>query len=95
MELGSTNRVLSTSTESRLLGHTDEQYQELLQFVSKMKGTSDKLSGMCLINGTNWILDTGASWHMTGKCGLLEKRRCLTNPFSITLLDGKVVWTNS
>lgn len=47
------------------------------------------------INGTSWILDTGASWHMTGKCRLLKKRRRLRNPFSITLLDGKVVWANS
>lgn len=89
MELGSINPAPSATIESAIPDLTDEQYQELVQFASKMKGPSKTLSGMHLINGINWILDIGALRHVTGYCGFLDKRRRLTNPFSIILPQQK------
>jgi len=50
-----------------LLGFTNEQVQRLLSLIESSKPGYEKLSGKA-----SWILDTGASNHMTGDLKALE-----------------------
>lgn len=71
-ETSPTHSALATQLNSTVSGLSGEQYQELLAFLNKLKGPTERLSGMTLLNDEiNWIMDTGASRHMTRQCGIL------------------------
>ncbi|KAG7578844.1 Zinc finger CCHC-type [Arabidopsis thaliana x Arabidopsis arenosa] len=67
-----------------LLGLTDDQWK-LVQTVINSGKASDKLSGKN--NDLSWILDTGATHHMTGRPDLLENTRDIA-PVSVLLPTG-------
>ncbi|CAH9118738.1 unnamed protein product [Cuscuta europaea] len=74
-------------------GFTDEQWQTLLKLMENCKTTpiEEKLSGMKIHN--EWILDSGASYHMTGNDGKL-RRMTKIDPVVVTLPNG-VIWMNA
>ncbi|XP_073298476.1 uncharacterized protein [Primulina huaijiensis] len=65
------------SEKSGLAGLSNEQWQNLLQMVNNHKpSTSEKMTGNHINNP--WIIDTGASNHMTGSLkNVSELRGCL------------------
>ncbi|CAM8991331.1 unnamed protein product [Rhodiola kirilowii] len=64
---------------------TDDQWTTMLDMIKKFKGPADdKLMGK---PSGNWILDTGASYHMTGDSSLLQNLHSVS-PSIITLPDG-------
>lgn len=84
--------ALTTVTESPKTnpGFTDDQYRALLNM---LKGAHDRLSGISTTDG--WLLDSGASQHMTGNARLLHNCRSLSRPSSIILPDGRRVSARS
>ncbi|CAM8944481.1 unnamed protein product [Rhodiola kirilowii] len=64
---------------------TDAQWNQMMDMMKNFKSTSDqKMMGK---RSGSWILDTGASYHMTGDSNLLENLHAIT-PSTITLPDG-------
>lgn len=96
VNMGGEEQAHSVNHEgSAVPGLSGEQYQEL-SFASNLKSPTKHLLGIKLLSDdTTWILDTGASRHMTENWHLLQKRKKLTKPILITLPDGKVVWDSS
>ncbi|CAM8954310.1 unnamed protein product [Rhodiola kirilowii] len=75
-----------TASDRPAFGSTlsDEQWTAVMNMFNSMQSVTEK-SGMI----SSWIIDTGASYHMTGDAALL---RNITNvdPVSIKLPDGRV-----
>lgn len=78
---------ISENDRQGLLGITDDQWQLIRRVVNSEK-TTEKLSGK--INGPIWILDTGATHHMTGQLDLLEDLHDVA-PVSVLLPAGENV----
>ncbi|CAH9112086.1 unnamed protein product [Cuscuta europaea] len=68
---------------------TDEQWKSLLKFMEKCKITSseEKLTGMKIHN--EWILDLGASYHMTGLNRNLKELTRIP-PVAVSLPNGDI-----
>lgn len=75
---------------------TGEEYQQLKNLLNKMKGPSDQMEGENLIfnSDMDWILDTGASIHLTGNFRYLRKPQKLSMPCSIQLPNGRTAHAN-
>ena len=85
------NRVITDSDRDAVSGLTDEQWRGVVKLLNS--GRSDNKSnahetqsGTCSLF-TSWILDTGASHHMTGNLELLSDMRSMS-PVLIILADG-------
>jgi len=85
------NRVITDSDRDAVSGLTDEQWRGVVKLLNA--GRSDNKSnahetqsGTCSLF-TSWILDTGASHHMTGNLELLSDMRSMS-PVLIILADG-------
>ena len=75
------------SAEGKLNGLSNEQWQTLLGLLNSAKpGAPEKLTGKCMIRG--WIIDSGASHHMTGQLELLRNLQEIME-CSVGLPDGK------
>ncbi|CAH9084243.1 unnamed protein product, partial [Cuscuta europaea] len=69
-------------------GFTDEQWQTFIKLMENCKATSsgEKLSGMKL--NDEWLLDSGASYHMIGNCNAL-KGMVQIAPVAVVLPNGE------
>ncbi|CAH9143698.1 unnamed protein product, partial [Cuscuta epithymum] len=88
--LASTNgsETSSKAVVNSLNDLSTEQVQALLKLINTEPSSSDRMSGIC--STLSWIIDTGASRHVT------DDSKCLTNCNSIRacpvgLPDGRVV----
>ncbi|KAH9682102.1 hypothetical protein KPL71_027215 [Citrus sinensis] len=61
----SPSEELLESAASGLSGLSSEQWNTLLNLLNSKKDSTSRISGK--LNSMEWILDTGASHHMTGK----------------------------
>ncbi len=78
---------LSDVDRSAFPGLSDSQWSTLVSlFHSNASGSIDNVNGMHCFT---WILDTGASFHMTGDRSLLVDLKDV-NPSSVLLPDGLV-----
>nr|XP_019702979.1 uncharacterized protein LOC109505165 [Elaeis guineensis] len=69
------------TTAPQFSGLTNDQYQQLVILLSSFKNSTDQLAGEGLaFDGSYWILDTGASMHMTGYLDLLIKPATISRP---------------
>ncbi|CAH9105058.1 unnamed protein product, partial [Cuscuta europaea] len=77
--------------QNKVAGLSDEQWKVLLQLVENSKAacSGEKLSGMPYELG--WLLDSGASYHMTARADLFYKIDKL-NPIPVTMPDGKITY---
>ncbi|KAH7667093.1 hypothetical protein IHE45_12G037600 [Dioscorea alata] len=67
----SMNAAISYTDRSDINGLNDEQWQTLLNILNNAKrGVTKKLNGKC--SSMEWIIDTGASHHMTGRLDCLS-----------------------
>ena len=66
------------------MGFTPEQVQRILSLIETPKSTPEKLSGK-----ENWLLDSGASCHMTGSLSLMHDIHDV-ELISVELPDGSV-----
>lgn len=75
-------------TTSHAPGFTNEQWQTFLKMMENCKNTSlgGKHSGMNLDN--EWLLDSGASYHMTGNKGILKEMVQIA-PVDVVLPNGE------
>jgi len=90
------NRVITDRDRDAVSGLTDEQWRGVLKLLNAGKSDEanikpneqghETLTGTCS-NFSTWILDTGASHHMTGKLHLLTDMRKIS-PVLIILADG-------
>ncbi|CAH9121069.1 unnamed protein product [Cuscuta epithymum] len=72
-------------------GFTKDQWESFLKLVENCKGLStdhEKLTGMN-ITDCEWLLDSGASYHMTGNTQVLTRVEKLA-PIPVTLPDGNI-----
>ncbi|CAH9102110.1 unnamed protein product [Cuscuta epithymum] len=83
------------SAESlRALAFTDDQWKAFVQLVNQCKAPPhDKLAGKNL-NTTAWLLDSGASLHMTGQESILTNIHKIP-PMPIFLPNGEVTHATS
>ncbi|CAH9079512.1 unnamed protein product [Cuscuta europaea] len=74
---------------TRVPGFTKEQWQSFLKLVQNCKASSSqkKLSGTVM--NVEWLLDSGASYHMTGTAKLIKKVEKLGS-IPVTLPNGAV-----
>ncbi|KAH9689145.1 hypothetical protein KPL70_015385 [Citrus sinensis] len=83
---------LTESAASGLNSLSSEQWNTLLNLLNSQKDSNSRISGKR--NSMEWILDTGASHHMTGNrkilCDIVSVIPC-----SIRLPDGNVTITNT
>lgn len=96
--MGPKNQILPAGQVNviSIPGLTDEKYRELQNFINKLNEPTEHFSGTRLFSDNiTWILDTGASRHMTENWQILQKRRMMIRPISITLPDGEVLWAIS
>lgn len=88
------NRVVTDRDRDAVSELTDEQWRGVVKLLNAGKGEEhdiktsghETLTGMCS-TFPSWILDTGASHHMTGKLNLLTDLRKIS-PVLIILADG-------
>lgn len=79
--------VAPTNANNALTGLSTEQWQTLVDFLNSQKGNiNDKMTGKHSV----WIVDTGASSHMTGNLKFLHGLREIAG-CPIGLPDGKQV----
>ncbi|CAH9112797.1 unnamed protein product [Cuscuta epithymum] len=80
---------------ARMPDFTDVQWRNFLQLMEKCKTTAsqEKLLGMGACNNT-WLLDSGASFHMTGQTSLLMNVRKI-KPLPVYLPNGEVTSATS
>ena len=86
------NLTLTDNDRQGLTGFSDSQWQTLVKLLNPTKPTTDgdRLSGKN--NDPVWILDTGATHHMTGRLDLLHDTH-LVSPISVKLPAGDNVLT--
>ncbi|CAA7031059.1 unnamed protein product [Microthlaspi erraticum] len=88
------NRVITDRDRDAVSGLTDEQWRGVLKLLNAGRsddtnvksGEHETQTGKSS-NSSSWILDTGASHHMTGKLNLLTDLRNIS-PVLIILADG-------
>jgi len=80
------------SAASGLSGLSSEQWNTLLNLLNSQKDSNSRISGKR--NSMEWILDTGASHHMTGNRKILRDIVSVI-PLSIRLPDGNVTIANT
>lgn len=86
------NSALTEIDRQGLAGITDAQWHTLVTLINSQKTRSDtRLSGK--IDEPLWILDTGATHHMTGRLDLLKNIRPVA-PVPVTLPAGANVLSN-
>ena len=92
--LGSTSSDVLTAGDggSPLPGLSDEQWQKLQIILGEPNIKVDKMTGKLkslygTVTGSVWILDTGASNHMTGSIKELDDLRIISH-CSVGLPDG-------
>ncbi|KAH9689130.1 retrovirus-related pol polyprotein from transposon RE1 [Citrus sinensis] len=83
---------LTESAASGLSGLNSEQWNTLLNLLNSQKDSNSRISGKR--NSMEWILDTGASHHMTGNRKILRDNVSVI-PCSIRLPDGNVTIANT
>lgn len=85
----SANVALTASDQVGFSGLSEDQWKTLVQMLGERKqGDNDqKLTGIS--NFSSWIIDTGASNHMTGSVDFLTEVS-LMNPMFIKLPDGRI-----
>ena len=83
---------LTESAASGLNGLSSEQWNTLLNLLNSQKDSNSRISGKR--NSMEWILDTGASHHMTGNRKILRDNVSVI-PCSIRLPDGNVTIANT
>ncbi|KAL8160607.1 hypothetical protein V2J09_002144 [Rumex salicifolius] len=81
--------VAQASSSGSQMPITQEQYDQLINFLSKQ--SRGEHSNHCIFGSTNtsWILDNGASNHITPHLSLFHKHKPLFKPTFITLPNGK------
>ena len=79
---------MSSESQEVLLGITIEQIQRILSLIKPPKPGSGTLSG-----SKNWIINTGASHHMTGNLKGLENLEKI-DPIVVELPDGMIKIAN-
>lgn len=72
--------------KSDYTGLTNEQWGTLIKLLEEKQGTGPRLKGKSFT--LDWVLDTGATNHMTGFCDLLKKQKYML-PCGIGLPNGK------
>ncbi|CAL9219005.1 unnamed protein product [Arabidopsis halleri] len=88
-EVGVANAAITDSDRSTVIGLTDEQWLSVKRVMSAATvDASEQMSGN--ISSISWILDTGATHHLTCKKGILRNVRKST-PTQIMLADGRIV----
>jgi hypothetical protein len=91
------NIVSSTSTEIAIPGLTSDQYNRLLEFLSPVNTTSANFAGNLVschsvsFSNREWIIDSGASDHMTSSFSSLNNTQLLNQPCPISLPNGDIV----
>lgn len=80
------NSVLTTAERVGLIGINDAQWESLKLVLAERDKSATKLSGKIPIS--SWIIDTGASNHMTGSISTLENI-CDMPPVLIKLPNGQ------
>lgn len=81
------NYVVSDRDRDRVSGISDTQWKAIMSLLNAGKSNeSEKLSGKSSIPG--WIMDTGASHHLTGRFDILMDVRDIA-PVVIVLADGR------
>ncbi|KAH9647981.1 retrovirus-related pol polyprotein from transposon RE2 [Citrus sinensis] len=83
---------LPKSAASDLSGLSSEQWNTLLNLLNSKKDNTSRISGKR--NSMEWILNTGASHHMTGNRKILRDIVSVI-PCSIQLPDGKATIANT
>ncbi|KAH9781145.1 retrovirus-related pol polyprotein from transposon RE1 [Citrus sinensis] len=83
---------LTESVASGLNGLSSEQWNTLLNLLNSQKDSNSRISGKR--NSMKWILDTGASHHMTGNRKILRDSVSVI-PYSIRLPDGNMTIANT
>ncbi|KAG7599411.1 Reverse transcriptase RNA-dependent DNA polymerase [Arabidopsis suecica] len=79
--------AITDSDRVGLSGLNDHQWKSLVQMLEERKSTStDRLNGTWFLE--SWIIDTGASNHMTGSLDFLNEV-CDMSPVLIKLPDGR------
>lgn len=89
-EIGA-NLTLTDSDRQGLTGFSDSQWQTLVKLMAPKSQTDTSLSGKN--DEALWILDTGATHHMTGRLDLLQNLQPVP-PVSVKLLAGANVLSN-
>ena len=84
LEGSNTGRNEGELDRSLLSKITDDQVQKLLSLIEAPKDTHEKLS-----DKYDWLLDTGASYHMTRNINLLQSV-CDMNPIPIGMSNGAI-----
>ncbi|XP_010468697.1 PREDICTED: uncharacterized protein LOC104748804 [Camelina sativa] len=84
------NYVITEKDRDGVRGLSDVQWQNLVKLLNGRSNggassSSEKLSGKCSVS---WILDTGASHHLTGNFDILESVRNM-EPVLVILADGR------
>ncbi|PKI72225.1 hypothetical protein CRG98_007423 [Punica granatum] len=81
------------TTTAHISALSDEQYQQLVQIFGKNSISSEQSSGEKVLTGslTNWVLDTGASMHMTGDADMLLQPNDMSPAIYVTIPNGKSV----
>ncbi|CAA7028514.1 unnamed protein product [Microthlaspi erraticum] len=78
---------ISTEAErSGYIGLTNEQWSTLIKLLEEKQGATPRLTGKSFSH--DWVIDTGASNHMTGYVDLLNDRKYML-PCGIGLPNGK------
>ncbi|KAH9705236.1 retrovirus-related pol polyprotein from transposon RE1 [Citrus sinensis] len=83
---------LTESAASGLSSLSSEQWNTLLNLLNSKKDSNSRISGKR--NSMEWILDTGASHHMTGNRKIVRDSVSVI-PCSILLPDGNVTIANT
>jgi hypothetical protein len=87
----------STSTEIAIPGLTSDQYNRLLEFLSPVNTNSANFAGNSVscnsvfFSNREWIIDSGASDHMTSSFSSLDNTQLLNQPCPISLPNGDIV----
>ncbi|XP_010412990.1 PREDICTED: uncharacterized protein LOC104699374 [Camelina sativa] len=81
------NHVITDQDRDGVSGLTDDQWQTIKKILNAGKGPStEKLTGKSIY--PSWIMDTGASHHLTGNLDVLTNIRDMA-PVLIILADGR------
>ncbi|XP_031378383.1 uncharacterized protein LOC116193772 [Punica granatum] len=82
---------VSNSAGNILSGLSNTQYETLLSIIAAHEGRSEPLVGnidFISVENTNWIIDTGASRHMTGCVDCLDDLRSIDDKIPIYIPNG-------